>query len=37
MYLNKFTNPSKFTLPGFDESVANLGTKKLKSTLADNK
>ena len=37
MYLNKYTNPSNFTLSGFDENFANLCTEKLKYTLVDNK
>ena len=37
MYLNKVTNSSKFTLPGFYENFANLCTAKLKSTLVYNK
>ena len=36
MYLNRCTNPSKFTLPGFDGNFANLCTAKLKLTLIDN-
>ena len=37
MYLNKRNNPSKCTLPGFDENVAKLCTAKLKYNIVDNK
>ena len=37
IYINKYTNPSKFTLPGFSENFANLCTAKLKSTLVENR
>ena len=37
MYLNKCTNTSKCTLPGFDENFSNLCTSKLKYTLVDKK
>ena len=37
MYLKKITDPSKYTLPGFDENFANLCTLKLKYTHVDNK
>ena len=37
MYLNKCTKSSKYTLPGFDETFANLCTAKLKPTLVYNK
>ena len=37
MYLNKYTKPSRCTLPGFDENFANLCTAKHKSTLVDKK
>ena len=35
--VEKLTNNSKCTLPGFDENFANLCTEKLKPTLVDNK
>ena len=37
MYLNKCTNPSEYTLPGFDEIFANLCNEKLKYNIVDNK
>ena len=35
IYLKKCINPSKCTLPGFDETFANFCTAKLKYTLVD--
>ena len=37
MYLKKCTNPSKYTLPGFDENVSNLCTAKIRPTIIYSK
>ena len=37
MYIDKCTNPSEFTLPGFDKNFDNLCTEKLKYTIVDKK